>query len=119
MTINEFLRRFPNASKSAIAANCSDSARTPAVVERGPGVKPLAAPQAEEKNMARYVVRYTSVRKRLLDTDNLHSKTHTDWLRRNGYIPNDDPATVTIETRQRKCEPGEPERIEIVIERLP
>jgi len=95
-----------------------DNPRPVAILEPDPRVEPLAAPQIEASNPARFRVVVASIRRRLLDEDNLCEKFHVDCLRRAGYIPDDDPATTHIEVWQRKCQTGEAERIEIVIEKL-
>lgn len=118
MTRAQLLERFPQAGESFLRANCSDHPRSAAIMECGPLVKPLAEDKIEKENPERFRVCVTSIRKRLLDEDNLCEKYHVDCLRRAGYIPDDNPEVTTIEVRQRRCQRGEPERIEIVIERL-
>lgn len=54
-------------------------------------------------------MRVTSVRKCLLDEDNLCEKYHVDCLRYSGIIPDDSPDKVRIETTQRKAAKGEEE----------
>ncbi len=117
MTIHELRSKFPNASPSFVKANCDHDSRKIALMESGAGHEPLGTPSPQEENPARFRVIITSIRKRLLDEDNLAEKFHVDCLRRYGFIPNDDPATTRIEVTQRKCARGEPERIEIVIEK--
>ena len=78
---------------------------------------PLAAAQAQGGDRDRFLVRIVSVRKRLLDEDNLVSKYHTDLLRYAGILPSDAPGVCKIETRQRKAAKGEAEKVEIEITR--
>jgi len=61
------------------------------------------------------VVRVTSIRKRLLDWDNLCVKPLVDGLRYAGLIPDDRPEICKIEVRQRKTEAGEEEATEVEI----
>lgn len=62
----------------------------------------LAASQTEKGHPIRYVVRIESVRKRLLDEDNLCPKYHIDSLRYSGVLPSDAPGRCKIEISQRK-----------------
>ena len=116
MTSDELKAKFPNASAAFLAANRDHNARSAPVLEPCPRHEPLEAPSAEERHPASFHVRILSIRKRLLDEDNLCEKFHVDCLRRNGFIPDDDPATTRIEVRQRKCERGEPERVVLTVE---
>lgn len=115
MTRDELKARFPNASAAFVAANCVDDHGQASIMERGIGHEPLAKTQAQKRDSATFQVSVLSIRKRLLDEDNLCEKFHVDCLRRFGFIPNDDPATTHIEVTQRKCERGEPERVQITI----
>ena len=105
MTRNELTRRFPKSSEAFIQANCTAAA----IVERGPGDEPLAKEEVQGQVSGRVLVCVTSVRKRLLDQDNLCEKFHVDLLRRAGVIYDDAPGQCQIETRQRKIEKGEQE----------
>ena len=73
-----------------------------------------AAPILEAKP-DRFLVRIVTVRKRLLDEDNICEKFAVDQLRYFGLIPNDNPAVTKIEVSQRKCRDGEPEHVEVEI----
>jgi hypothetical protein len=77
---------------------------------------PLAAQKAQGPVGPRILVRVTSIRKNLLDEDNLCEKYHVDLCRYAGIIPDDAPAQVKIETLQRHPAPGEPEHtlIEVI-----
>lgn len=94
--------------------------RTPvAQPERGSGDGALAAAQAKEGDPAFYVVRVTSYRTRLLDTDNLVPKWHIDALRYAGILPADSPDCCQVITTQRKVAKRTEERTELTIERTP
>lgn len=75
----------------------------------------LAKTEAQETNTGRLLIRYTSVRKRLLDEDNISSKWATDCLRYVGAIRGDEPEKVAIQTGQRKVKAGEEEHTLIEI----
>jgi len=82
MTIEQIKQLFPNASASFIKANLSAGSPRPApVVESSPGHAPLEARQVQKATGQRFLVRVVSVRKRLLDEDNLCEKFHVDLLR--------------------------------------
>lgn len=82
------------------------------------GNEPLEKNKVEKRDTGRYVISIIAVRKRLLDTDNLCAKFHTDALRYSSIISSDAPDKTTITTTQRKCENGEEEHIIITIEYL-
>ncbi len=88
------------------------------ILERDPSDELLAKAQIQEAASSRVLVRITSVRKRLLDEDNLCEKFHVDCLRYFGVIRDDSAKTTKIETRQRKTEAGEPEHTLIEVETL-
>lgn len=87
-----------------------------AKLERHTGDAPLAAGQVQEATAGRILVRFVSVRKRLIDEDNLCEKFLCDCLRFSGAVPNDSPEILGIQTSQRKAEKGESEHTEITIE---
>jgi len=110
---------FPNASKDFLALNPAFSrAGTPAKLERDIGNATLAKAQTQSRDSGRVCVRITSVRKRLLDPDNLCEKYHLDLCRYAGIIPGDTEEQITLSTNQRKCEKGEEEYVEIQIDFL-
>ena len=118
MNRNELLRRFPNASESFIKANSDpepSSPRKDAVMECHPGTEPLAKGQGEKANPGRVHIRFVSVRKCLLDPDNLCEKYILDCLRYCGVIQGDEPEKITLETTQRKAKKGEEEHTQIEI----
>jgi hypothetical protein len=116
MTHNEFTRRYPNASESTIRRNCPGDLGPDTKLESGSVHEPLAAAQAKAQDSKRVLVRVTSVRKRLLDEDNLCEKFHIDCCRYAGLIRDDNPAATKIEVNQRKARKNEAERtiIEII-----
>lgn len=121
---HQLKRLFPNASQSVLDANKSDYGKAypetghtgeVAKLERPAGEGALAAPQAKEADSERVRIRIISVRKRLLDPDNLSEKWTIDCLRYCRVIRGDEPDKITLETTQRKCEKGEEEHTEILI----
>lgn len=110
-------RLFPHASRSLLEVNAQDygpDAPTESVIRP----KPLAESKAKEANPERFLVRLTSVRKRLADEDGLCGKVHTDALRYAGIIPDDRPEICSIRTTQRKCDKGEEEHTLIEVYQL-
>jgi len=106
---------FPNASRSCIDANRSQDTGTPPKLERDSIPGTLGQVEAEARYTGRFLVRVTSVRKRLLDEDNICEKYHVDCCRYAGLIPTDSPSRVRIETTQRKCQKDEEEHVQIEI----
>ena len=95
--------------------NHTDRAGEAAKLERNLGNGPLAKSEAEKGNPERVLVRVTSVRKRLIDEDNLAEKYHVDCCRYAGLIHGDEPSKTKIEVCQRKAEKGEAEHTIIEI----
>ncbi len=110
VTANELKRMFPNASAAFLAANT----RPPAVVERAPEPRPLAAREEAGAISGRVLIRITSRRRRLIDPDNLSPKAYIDCLRYAGILADDTAEQVSLETRQEKV--GKDEIEETVIE---
>jgi len=123
MNPHEILRRFPNASKSLLAANAQDygthdqteNTRQTTKLEQDTRHGSLAKKPIETHTTSRVHIRFESVRKRLLDPDNICEKWTLDCLRYIGVIRGDEPDKITLETSQRKAEKGEEERTEITI----
>lgn len=107
------MHREPALRKSN-ANNPNDTGKA-AIPQRTAGNAALVETQVQSRTGDRILVRIESVRKRLLDEDNLVSKYHTDLCRYSGLIPSDAPGVCKIETTQRKAEKGEEERTEITI----
>jgi hypothetical protein len=104
---------FRRLNAAVLSPRCAGS---PAVVESNPGDAPLATEEVQRPTRQRFLVRVTSVRKRLLDADNLCEKYHVDLCRYAGVIPDDSPDKVEIQVSQRKANKGEEEAtiIEII-----
>ena len=73
--------------------------------ERAPRQKPLDPDQAQKKGQARTLVCLTRYSTGRLDQDNLYGgvKPLVDALRYAGIIGNDDPDSILLIVRQRKC----------------
>lgn len=105
----------PKHHASILAQLSAGRARAAAVVEPNPCDAPLDAQKVQGQPDARILVRVTSVRRRLLDEDNLCEKFHVDLCRYAGVIPDDAPDRVKIEVTQRKAQPKEEEHTLIEI----
>ena len=91
------------------AVNPQDT-RTAPELERADRPSELALARKDEKGCAERVhVCFTSVRKRLLDPDNVVCKWTLDALRFSGVLRGDEPDKITLEIKQRKAEKGEEE----------
>lgn len=106
MSAHDLTRIFPNASADVLARN----AGTVAKLERASQNEPLAAKEVQRPTGPRFLVRFTSIRSRLLDQSNLAYKFHEDLLRYAGVIPDDSPDICQSEVCQRKAGKGETER---------
>lgn len=114
MNEREFTRRFPNASRSAIAANAQVSDPEPERDE----ARPLERSDAGEKeSLGRVRVRFTGYRVRPLDPDNFAGscKDLLDGLRHAHLIRGDEPWRIIFETEQFKVKHFSKERTEIEI----
>jgi len=101
--------RKPNANH-----NPNDT-RTPAKLEQDTWHGSLAKKPIETHTTSRVHIRFESVRKRLLDPDNICEKWTLDCLRYIGVIRGDEPDKITLETTQRRASKGEEEHTEITI----
>jgi hypothetical protein len=123
MTAEELRKTFPNASEQFIRANAQLplalglEASAP-ILECDLRPRPLAARKVEGCDPARFLVRVTSYRVRLLDEDNLCAKYVVDCCRYAGLIPGDSPAITQIATGQKKVRSKAEERTEVVIETI-
>jgi len=116
MTRDAIKKLYPRASEAFIRANLDAGDTGPdAVVERPAIHEPLAANQGEEGATGKLFIRFVSVRKRLLDPDNLAEKWLLDCLRYCRAIHGDEPEKISIETTQRKAAKGETEHTEIAV----
>ena len=118
-TREQILKRYPNANERFIQRVLdADSAGAVAVVERPAVSAPLEAVEDKTGPTGRIFIRFVSVRKRLLDPDNLCEKYLLDCLRYSGLISGDEPEKVSLETAQRKCRKGESEKTIVEISKL-
>jgi hypothetical protein len=108
---DELLNLFPNASPDFVARNT----RAAPVVERIIGNAALRPAKSQKGTAGRVHIRFVSVRKRLLDPDNISEKWTLDCLRFAGVIQGDEPDKITLETTQRKCGNDEEEKTLIEI----
>lgn len=103
---------FPSASADFYARNSSKTAK----LERDSGDAPLEKKKVQRRSSQKFLIRITSVRKRLIDEDNLCSKFFCDLCRyASGGVFGDEASTTKIETCQRKTEKGEQEKTIIQI----
>ena len=117
-------RLFPHASQSLITANEQDYGKPYiesdgqiAKLERTACDESLAASKGKKEASGRVHFKFVSVRKRLIDPDNVSVKWLLDCCRRIGLVAGDEHDKVTIETAQRKAEKGEAEHTLIEITR--
>lgn len=118
MTERELRRRFPHASAEFLKANAaleSQAAGPAAIVEPDSRDAPLATRQIQEATARRFLVRITSIRKRLLDSDNPCEKFLVDLCRYAGVICDDNYQQTKVEVVQRKCAKGETEKTVIQV----
>lgn len=87
----------------------SDHSGATPKLESNFGHEPLAAQKVQGSTGPRILIRVTSVRKRLLDEDNLCEKYHVDLCRNSGVVVGDAPDQIKIEVGQRKTNQGEAE----------
>ena len=121
MNEHEFRSIFPNSSPDAVRRNADLPARDrrpPPKLERDAGDGALGKVQVQKGTHRRFLVVVTSVRKFLLDDDNLCEKFHVDLLRYSGVIPGDSPVTTRIQVAERKTRGDEKEQIIIEVYEL-
>lgn len=112
MTLHAISELFANASPDFLARNAGKATK----LERDSGDAPLEKKKVQRPASQRFLVRITSVRKRLLDEDNLCAKYHCDLCRyASGGTFGDEAGETKIETTQRKAEKGEEESVIIEI----
>lgn len=90
----------------------------PSELERTAGEIPLAKTEGKEAGSGRFLVCFVSVRKRLLDPDNISEKWMLDCLRYCRAIPGDEPEKIELQTTQRKCRKSEDPHTEIEVYQL-
>lgn len=96
----------------------ADDPKQPAIVESHSRTLAQKTAPIEKSHSAKFLVRVTDVRIKLIDTDNLFVKWHVDLLRYAGCLLGDGPETTTIQVSQRKLKYGEYPHTEIEIFRL-
>lgn len=119
MTRSQILARFPNASQSILDLADDSTVQPPnsklppaereqalalrPKLERDPGNGALGARKAKAGDPRCFLVRVTSIRRRLIDEDNLCEKYLVDCCRYAGLLPGDGPGQTRIEVAQRKA----------------
>ena|SRR5881394_4502384 len=96
----------------------TDNTGQVAELERTLGNAALDEVPVQGRATGRFLVRVTSIRKRLLDQDNLCEKYHVDCCRYAGLLPKDSPGTAQIEVCQEKADKGAREEVRIEIYRI-
>jgi hypothetical protein len=122
--IQKLRRQFPNAPESFFQRQIdepeirtdisTENSRQVAVMESNSGDAPLETKKVQRQVGARFLARFTSTRKRLIDESNLCYKYHEDLCRYAGALPDDSPEICHSEVWQRKILKGEIE--EVIIE---
>ena len=116
MTRAEILSRYPHASESFIRANLDiENSRQVAELERDSRNEPLETHQGQKGAAGKLLVSFVSIRKRLLDPDNVSVKWTLDALRYAGVILGDEPEKITLEVSQRKARKGDAEHTFLLI----
>jgi len=117
MTRNEFIRRFPNASESTIAANCPEIELPAAESECAQANVLAGAVSGEAESLKRPTVRIIFWRKRPLDRDNYSGsgKDLLDGLRHAGLIQGDSEKEIDLQVEQILCAGWEREQTVIEI----
>lgn len=129
MNAKQLRRRFPRAAQGFLALNDHDhhdgngtDHRTGdpgplAELERDHRDEPVHLHPVQKPAAGRFLVRVVSIRKRLLDEDNISEKVTVDCCRYAGLLDSDAPEKTHIETTQRLCRKGEEEKTLIEIYR--
>ena len=102
-----------------LAKDSASRPRKAAAVECNTGDAPLGKEEVQGRSDERFRISVVSYRKRLADEDGLCEKYMVDCCRYAGLIPQDSPDVCSIQTSQKKVAKGEPERTEIIIEKIP
>ena len=123
MTAEKLRELFPNATERFIATNAdripTHRAGPTPIVERAARPRPLAKKKPQAGGAAKFLVRVTSRRVRLLDEDNLAEKWFVDCCRYAGLIPDDSAAKARIVTTQEKVRSAADECTVIEISEIP
>jgi hypothetical protein len=120
VTREQLAKQFPNCSQQFLELNSeadfpTDGAGPVAQLEPDIGHGAVAEIPVQKGTRRRFLVRYTSIRKRLLDQENLCTKYTTDLLRYAGIISGDSPSEAKIEITQIKAGQGECEEVRIEV----
>jgi hypothetical protein len=75
----------------------------------------LASSEGEKEASGRVHFKFVSVRKRLIDPDNVSVKWLLDCCRRIGLVAGDEHDKITLETAQRRANKNEEEHTEVTI----
>jgi len=104
--------------KSILARNphlsVGDSRQAPKL-EPDSSHAPLGQKKVQRPACERVLIRVESVRKRLIDEDNLCEKYHVDLCRYAGIVADDAPEQTEIQVCQRKAAKGENERVVVEV----
>jgi len=115
MTLHGIKSLFANASPDFLARNTGKAPK----LERDIGDAPLEKKKVQRRASQKFLIRVTSIRKRLIDEDNLCEKYAVDLCRyASGGAFGDEAGETKIETTQRKAEKGEEEKVIIEIYEL-
>jgi hypothetical protein len=79
----------------------------PPILKRSTRTRALAKDESEKGTTSRVHLRITSVRKRLIDPDNLFAKSTIDCLRYAKLIADDCENQISLEISQKKITKGE------------
>lgn len=79
----------------------------PSIPKRSTRTGTLAKNEKQEGTTGRVHLRITSVRKRLIDPDNLFAKSTIDCLRYSGLLVDDCENQISLEISQKKVAKGE------------
>lgn len=103
---------FPNSSPDFLARNSRKALK----LERDSSDASLEKKKVQGRSGQKFLIRITSIRKRLIDEDNLCGKYHCDLCRyASGGVFGDEAGKTKIEITQRKVEKGEEEKTLIEI----
>lgn len=116
--LQELLKRPSVAGRNPDLSNPYHPPRKVAVMEPAIVDVSLGSASVQKTSRQSFRVRLVSVRERLLDEDNLSAKYVVDQIRYCGIIPDDNAPQTKIEITQRKCEEGEPEYVEVIVEKI-
>lgn len=122
--LNELLRNNPTlaAANPELKRSVQQRAVVPigdtgatAKLECVAGNGALAKSKVKKQNTARVLVRIVSIRRRLLDEDNLSEKAIVDCLRYSGCLRGDESSIAKIEVAQIKANNKQAEKIIVEI----